>query len=216
MRKRRNKRKLIAAPHPKKDPLQIIQKPPSSTTPPHRRLWQGAKWAIGTAVGVAGLVVTFFSLWDILAQSSPTVQIPSVSKTFNELPFTVTNPSRFFWMYDVTAICREASSTVLGDDLKIHSELTSAKFEVAPQTASLIPCAIPNAFMADANGNMIEQPTTTATIKVFFTYKTRFIWLWSRQTDPVAWGWGTSPTGQHFWAPIKPPLSPVFDKTSAR
>jgi hypothetical protein len=73
----------------------LERSPLLSTRQRHRRWFQAAKWAIGSLLAFGAAVVTVLTLLDYWIQTSPIVQAPQVSQTFNELPFTFTNPSRF-------------------------------------------------------------------------------------------------------------------------
>lgn len=164
-----------------------------------------------SAVGTVGLLASILGVADAWLQTYPTVSAPAVNKSYDDLPFQFTNPSRIFWMYEVTPICRVSARIASLNNLTVHVEQRHAatEFDVAPQGPGIIICDAAQLF--DQSGELHEASGVTITIVIRF--RTRF-WPWERESEPFAWGWGTAPNAGHFWWPVKVPDFPIFPKTA--
>jgi hypothetical protein len=155
------------------------------------------KWAIATLAFTASLA----ALWDVIQQSTPTVQSPPNSSIPDQLPFTVINQSRIFTMYDVRPICDASSEIFSAGDVHVFTAIIYGnEFDIPSTEGRLFPCSLP---VIKGNSGPLEDVSKIkwGAVTITFLYRT-FLWPFERKTSGISFASQTSLAGQRMWVPI--------------
>ena len=159
-------------------------------------------------VATVGLIVTAFGFWDIWLQTKPYVQPPPLSDKMEVLPFTVTNSSHFFEMYNAKILFFVKDPAPLALNGKYHT----VDFRVVTQGVDIPPLGydtievLPYTFdYGMTKAEIMEKYSRISPVLVSLVvcYETT-LWLGTirRKTDPIWFQMSTSFGGQHYWTPV--------------
>ena len=141
------------------------------------------KWIVTSIGFLAALPV----LWDVIQQSNPTVQIYQISSVQDQLPFTITNPSHIFSMYNVTPNCDASSEIYVANDIHVFTAVIHGTIFNVPATETRqFPCSLP---FLKGNSSPLDDISKIVWggITVSFSYRT-FLWPFERRTSDVCSG----------------------------
>jgi hypothetical protein len=162
-------------------------------------------------ITTVGLIAALFALWDIWLQTVPYVQPPPLSDKIDVLPFTVTNPSHFFTMYNaqIQYDLKDPDPTLVnGKYFTIDARMMTSKSDIAPlgfDTISLSPVYSPQADMTKEERLRRYAQISTMLISIAVCYETRlFFQIFRRETEPTWFMMETSIGGERYWTPVNP------------